>query len=91
MNTPLEKGKSRKMTPHEMIENMRAWLDKAECHLNKKQMFGAYKDFRALHRCAYLASNALSKTTVKAAMDWGCAISVLDDKGKHRTWAILGD
>lgn len=79
---------TKRMTPLEMVANMRDWLDRCERHLKRKQMYGAYKDFKALQQCAGFASGALAKVSVKAAMDWGNAIYVKDGKGKGRIYIM---
>ena len=85
----LDTTKTKPLTSLEMVENMRRWLDQAERHIKKKHFFGAYKDFKAIKQCAFIASEGLSKTTVKAAMDWGCAVSMRDSKGKHTGYAVI--
>ena len=73
------------------IKNMRAWLDEAERHLKKGQLYGAYTVFGMLRGCAFHAASGLSRSTLKAAMDWGHAVSMRDKNDKHEGFAFLDD
>lgn len=70
---------------------MRALLEDAERRVEKGQLYTAYQRFRSMKHCAYMGAEALSRSTLKAAMDWGHAFSIRDKDGKHTGYGIMGD
>jgi LAS superfamily LD-carboxypeptidase LdcB len=71
------------------LDSLQEAIISAKRHLLRQQYWGAYKDFSRIKTLADWGKSALSRSTMKAAMDYGHAISLRDNKGKHTGFAIM--
>jgi hypothetical protein len=75
----------------DVIKDMRERLDDAERRIKKKQKWSAYKQLNVLRGQAYWCVGEMAQESIKCAMDFGSAISIRDENGKHKEFAIMSN
>ena len=66
------------MTDEYIIEAVIACLREAESRLKRGQKYTAYDSVRRARGALYAVESSLAHQSVKAAMDWGCAVRLPD-------------